>query len=65
LKYKDYHKGYFPGGFLFGCGWALTGACPGPMFALVGNGITVFVVAIAFAILGTLVYGILKPKLPH
>jgi len=62
---KIYHKGYFPGGVLFGLGWALTGACPGPMFALVGNGYTVMIVAILFATLGTYTYGLLKNKLPH
>ncbi len=62
---KIYHKGYFPGGVLFGLGWALTGACPGPLFALIGNGYTVMVVALASAILGTFTYGLLKNKLPH
>jgi len=56
---------YLIGGTIFGLGWAMTGACPGPMFILVGNGILVFVVVILFAILGTYTYGILKDRLPH
>lgn len=62
---KAYHKGYFLGGTIFGLGWALTGACPGPLYALVGNGYSVFWVAILFAILGTFTYGVLRNKLPH
>ena len=61
---KEYHKGLLPGGIIFGFGWALTGACPGPMFALVGNGISVMFVAILSAIAGTFVYGVVKDKLP-
>jgi uncharacterized membrane protein YedE/YeeE len=56
---------YALGGTLFGIGWALTGACPGPLFALVGNGLTVMLAAILSAIAGTLTYGYLKPRLPH
>lgn len=56
---------YWLGGTLFGLGWALTGACPGPMFALVGNGVFVILVAVASAIAGTWVYGLLRPSLPH
>jgi len=56
---------YAVGGTLFGLGWALTGACPGPLFALVGNGVTVMVVAIGSALVGTWLYGFLRPKLPH
>ena len=53
------------GGTIFGLGWALTGACPGPMFILVGNGYLVILVAVASGLLGTYVYGLLKDKLPH
>lgn len=53
------------GGTIFGLGWAITGACPGPMFVLLGKGILSIGVVIVFAILGTFVYGLLKPKLPH
>lgn len=56
---------YIIGGTFFGFGWAMTGACPGPMFILVGHGYVTMLVAIASATLGTLVYGILKDKLPH
>ncbi len=58
-------KRYLIGGSLFGFGWALTGACPGPLFALLGSGITVILVPIFFALVGTWVYGYLQPKLPH
>ena len=53
------------GGTLFGLGWAMTGACPGPMFVLLGAGYYGILVVIASAILGTFLYGVLKPKLPH
>jgi uncharacterized protein len=56
---------YAAGGTIFGLGWALTGACPGPLFALVGNGITVMIVAIGSALAGTWMYGFLRPRLPH
>lgn len=56
---------YWLGGIFFGLGWALTGACPGPMFALVGNGVLVMLVAILSAVAGTYTYGVLRPKLPH
>ncbi|MGA2425083.1 MAG: DUF6691 family protein [Terriglobales bacterium] len=56
---------YAVGGTIFGLGWALTGACPGPLFALVGNGVTVMIVAIVSALAGTWLYGLLRPKLPH
>ena len=58
-------KRYLIGGVIFGLGWALTGACPGPMFTLVGNGFLAMVVVIFSAMLGTFVYGLLKNKLPH
>lgn len=56
---------YLFGGILFGFGWALTGACPGPMYTLVGNGFLVFMVVILSAMLGTYVYGLLRKYLPH
>ena len=56
---------YAVGGTIFGLGWAFTGACPGPLFALVGNGVTVIIVAIASALAGTWLYGLLRPRLPH
>lgn len=56
---------YILGGIIFGLGWALAGACPGPMFTLVGAGYLSILVVIASAILGTFLYGLLKNKLPH
>jgi uncharacterized membrane protein YedE/YeeE len=56
---------YWLGGTIFGMGWALTGACPGPLFALVGNGVLVMLVAILSALAGTWTYGHLRPHLPH
>lgn len=53
------------GGILFGLGWALAGACPGPMFVLVGKGVVSILVVIFGATLGTFFYGALKDKLPH
>jgi uncharacterized membrane protein YedE/YeeE len=56
---------YAAGGTIFGLGWALTGACPGPLFALVGNGVSVMIAAIVSALIGTWIYGSLRPRLPH
>jgi uncharacterized membrane protein YedE/YeeE len=56
---------YAVGGTIFGLGWAFTGACPGPLFALIGNGVTVMIVAVVSALAGTWVYGWLRPRLPH
>jgi uncharacterized membrane protein YedE/YeeE len=56
---------YAAGGTIFGLGWALTGACPGPLFALIGNGVTVMIVAVVCALIGTWVYGRLRPSLPY
>ncbi|MFQ3212683.1 MAG: putative membrane protein YedE/YeeE [Marivirga sp.] len=56
---------YLIGGTIFGLGWAMTGACPGPMFILLGNGVGVILVVIASATLGTYVYGKIRHKLPH
>lgn len=56
---------YIVGGTIFGLGWAMTGACPGPLFILLGNGIGVMAIVILAAILGTYTYGLLKDKLPH
>jgi uncharacterized membrane protein YedE/YeeE len=56
---------YIVGGILFGLGWALSGACPGPMYILVGTGVFSMLIAILAAIFGTYVYGLLKDKLPH
>jgi hypothetical protein len=56
---------YMIGGIFFGLGWALVGACPGPMFTLLGAGFLPLVVVILFALLGTYVYGLLRERLPH
>lgn len=71
LTPKEWGRGRLPGarywlgGTAFGMGWALVGACPGPMFALVGGGITVLLVALLFAMLGTWSYAALRHRLPH
>ena len=62
---KHFHKGQIFGGLLFGFGWALTGACPGPLFAQIGAGFSVVIVGLLSAIAGTWVYGVLQDKLPH
>ena len=56
---------YFVGGTIFGLGWALGGACPGPMYVLLGSGYISIIVLLLGALLGTVVYGIIKNKLPH
>jgi uncharacterized membrane protein YedE/YeeE len=56
---------YAAGGTIFGLGWALTGACPGPLVALIGNGVTVMAVALLSALIGTWVYGWTSPRLPQ
>ena len=56
---------YLAGGIIFGFGWALTGACPGPLFIFVGAGVYVMILGVISAIIGTFVYGLLKDKLPH
>lgn len=56
---------YLFGGIIFGLGWALSGACPGPMYTLVGNGYSTVIVLILSAVAGTFVYGLLRSRLPH
>lgn len=56
---------YLIGGFIFGLGWALAGACPAPMFILMGSGYTVFIVFLAAAMFGTFFYGLVRKQLPH
>lgn len=65
IEPKQFDKGQIYGGLLFGFGWALTGACPGPLFAQVGYGYTVVSITFLFALLGTWVYGYFQDKLPH
>lgn len=62
---KKFHQGQIWGGILFGLGWAMTGACPGPLFAQIGTGATVVSITLLSSILGTWVYGYLRDKLPH
>ncbi|MCP4053073.1 MULTISPECIES: DUF6691 family protein [Mesoflavibacter] len=63
-KEKSIYR-YLFGGIIFGLGWALVGACPGPMFTLVGAGFLPILIVIGSAIIGTFIYGVLKGKLPH
>lgn len=62
---KEFNKGQVLGGLTFGFGWAMTGACPGPLYAQVGYGATVIIVSVVMALVGTWVYGLLRDKLPH
>lgn len=62
---KKFTKGFIYGGIIFGIGWAITGACPGPLFAQIGSGATVVAITLLSAIAGTWTYGRLKEKLPH
>lgn len=62
---KKFSKGNIYGGLLFGFGWAITGACPGPLFAQIGSGATVIIVTLFSAIAGTWVYGYVRKHLPH
>ncbi|AOW20113.1 DUF6691 family protein [Urechidicola croceus] len=63
-KAKSFSR-YMYGGIIFGLGWALAGACPGPMFTLLGAGYLPIIIVIVSAVIGTYVYGLLKDKLPH
>ena len=62
---KTFNKGQIFGGLMFGLGWAITGACPGPLFAQIGTGATVIIVTLLSAIAGTWVYGKFRDYLPH
>lgn len=62
---KTFNKGQIYGGFIFGLGWAITGACPGPLFAQIGTGATVISLTLLSAIAGTWFYGLMRDKLPH
>ena len=67
IQAKTMGKGtrYWAGGILFGAGWALTGACPGPFYVLIGSGSAVFAVVLLSAVIGMWTYGHLRPWLPH
>jgi uncharacterized membrane protein YedE/YeeE len=62
---KEFNKGQIYGGLIFGFGWAMTGACPGPLFAQIGTGSLVIIVTLLSAIAGTWVYGYFRERLPH
>lgn len=68
ITFQDKDKSwprYIIGGSIFGLGWALTGACPGPMFVNIGHGYWAMIIVVIGALLGTYIYGIIKDKLPH
>ena len=65
IRKVAFQKGQILGGLIFGIGWALTGACPGPIFAVIGSGYSVFIVILVSALAGTWVYGRLRNRLPH
>lgn len=62
---RKFNKGQIYGGLMFGLGWALTGACPGPLYAQIGTGATVIIITLLSAVAGTWVYGRFRDKLPH
>jgi uncharacterized protein len=62
---KPFNKGQIYGGLLFGSGWAITGACPGPLYAQIGSGTAVIAVTLLSAVAGTWVYGKFREQLPH
>lgn len=65
VKEKPYQKGILVGGFLFGCGWAVTGTCPGPMYAQLGAGEAWAAFSFVGALCGAYLYAWLRPSLPH
>lgn len=62
---KKFNLGYVFGAIIFGIGWGLTGACPGPIYVQIGSGISIAILILISALAGTWVYSYLKPKLPH
>ncbi|MFH4967424.1 DUF6691 family protein [Gaetbulibacter sp. M240] len=64
LKERGFTR-YIVGGSLFGLGWAMIGACPGPLYVLLGTGLYTIIIVIVAAIIGTFIYGLIKDKLPH
>lgn len=65
IEDKQFTKGNIIGGLMFGLGWAMTGACPGPLYALIGSGLPIVIVVLLSAVVGTYTYGVIKDKLPH
>ena len=62
---KEFNWGYVYGSILFGIGWGLTGACPGPIYVQIGSGVSIAIVTLLSALAGTWVYSYFKPRLPH
>lgn len=62
---KQFSIGNIIGGLLFGFGWAMAGACPGPLYALIGSGLPIVIVVLLSAVFGTYTYGVIRDKLPH
>ncbi len=68
ISFNEYKKGIIPylmGGIIYGLGWGLSGACPGPIYVMIGYGYFAIIIVLFGALLGTLLYGILRSKLPH
>lgn len=65
FKDKPFQKGTIIGGIIFGTGWAITGACPGPIYAQLGSGEYLALWSFSGAFVGAYLYALLKPKLPH
>jgi uncharacterized membrane protein YedE/YeeE len=65
IKEKKFHKGVIIGGTTFGMGWAITGACPGPIYAQIGSGELLAMVTFGAAMVGMYVYAFFQPRLPH
>jgi len=62
---KEFNKGQIYGGLIFGMGWAITGACPGPLFAQIGSGFWVVGITFLSAVAGTYIYGLIRDNIPH
>ncbi len=65
IREKPFNKGVVAGGIIFGMGWAITGACPGPIYAQIGSGAYMALVTFVAALGGAYLYGFLQPRLPH
>jgi uncharacterized membrane protein YedE/YeeE len=65
IEKKKFNWGYVYGSLLFGIGWGLTGACPGPIYVQIGSGLSISIVILVGALVGTWVYSYLRPRLPH
>ncbi len=65
IRKKKFNWGYVYGAILFGIGWGLTGACPGPIYVQIGSGLSIAILILLSALAGTWVYSLLKPHLPH